>query len=387
MMLDEIQAALRERKLDGWLFYDHHYRDSIAYRILGLRADLHATRRWYYLIPAQGEPSKLLHRIESTKLDSLPGDKRLYSSWQEHEEGLGEMLGSCSRIAMQYSPRNAIMYVSLVDAGTVELLRDLGKTVVSSADLVSRFEATLTSAQIESHYQAQRKIDEILAAAWEEIGARSGKTTEHGMVVWLREAMRRAGLVWESGPNVSVNANSSDSHYEPSALDSAPIRPGDLVLIDLWGRVDAPDSCFYDITWTAVVGRGPTSREQEVFQAVVEARDAAIRLVEESFAHGRQIAGWQADDAARQVIREAGYAGFFTHRTGHNISCNLHGNGANLDNLETHDERILLPYTCFSVEPGIYLPEFGIRSEVNMMTGPGRALVTGRMQSELLRIG
>ncbi len=386
MVLEEIQAALRERQLDGWLFYDHHFRDPIAYRILGLSPDLHATRRWYYLIPAQGEPRKLLHRIEGSKLDALPGGGSFYSSWQEHEAGLRTMLGSCSRIAMQYSPRNAILYVSLVDAGTVELLRDFGVTVVSSADLVSRFEAALTPAQIQSHYQAQRKIDEILAAAWVEVGSRSGKTTEHDMAQWLREAMRRAGLVWEHGPNVSVNANTADSHYDPPPLHSAPIRLGDLVLIDIWGRVDSPDSCFYDVTWTAVVGRTPSPREQAVFQAVVQARDAAIRLVQESFAQGREMAGWQADHAAREMIREAGYAQFFTHRTGHNISRSMHGNGANLDNLETRDERILLPHTCFSVEPGVYLPEFGIRSEVNMMTEPGKALVTGRMQTELLRI-
>jgi Xaa-Pro aminopeptidase len=206
------------------------------------------------------------------------------------------------------------------------------------------------------------------------------------MVEWLSEAMRREGLVWEDGPNVSANANSSDSHYEPTAERSAPICEGDFVLIDIWGRLEKPGSIYYDITWTGVVGREPAEREQLVFNTVRNARDAAISAVEQAFAEGRAIRGYEADDAARNVIRAAGFGEFFTHRTGHNISHELHGSGAHLDNLETHDERLLLPHTCFSVEPGIYLPEFGVRSEVNMMTAPGKAWVTGRMQQELVRI-
>ena len=206
------------------------------------------------------------------------------------------------------------------------------------------------------------------------------------MVVWLQEAMQRAGLVWEHGPNVSVNANSSDSHYEPTAAAAKPIRDGDFVLIDIWARMDRPESCFYDITWTGVVGREPGEREQKVFATVVEARDAAVKVVEEAFRQNRPLAGWQADDASRAVIREAGFREYFTHRTGHSIATELHGNGAHLDNLETHDERVILPFTCFSVEPGIYLPEFGVRSELNMMTEPGKAMVTGRVQRNLVRI-
>ena len=399
MNLDEIQAALCEQQLDGWLFYDHHHRDPIAYRILGLDMSLHVTRRWYYLIPAEGEPRKLVHRVEQTRLDGVPGEKRVYSSWQELERELGEMLASSTRLAMQYSPRNAIMYVSLVDAGTVEVLQGLGKTIVSSADLVSRFEAVLTPGQIASHYHAQAKIDDILSAGWQEIAsrvrppgsaverARSGASlNEYDMVLWLQEAMQRAGLVWEHGPNVSVNANSSDSHYEPAAGAAVPIREGDFVLIDIWGRIDQPGSCFYDITWTGVVGREPSERERHVFATVAKARDAAIGVVQQAFRARQPLAGWQADDAARAVIRDAGLADFFTHRTGHNIAVELHGNGANLDNLETHDERLILPQTCFSVEPGIYLPEFGVRSEVNMMTEAADAVVTGRVQKELVRI-
>jgi Xaa-Pro dipeptidase len=384
MNLEAIQAALREQSLDGWLFYDHHHRDPIAYRILGLSDSLHVSRRWYYLIPAQGEPRKLTHRVESGKLASLPGTGHLYSSWQELENGLRTMLEPYQTLAMQYSPRNAIMYVSMVDAGTVEVLREMGKTIVSSADLVSRFEAVLTAEQIASHYQAQKSIDEIVSEAWKYIAA--GPRSEYQVMVWLREAMRRAGIADGYGPNVSVNENSSDSHYEPTAASSRQIKQGDFLLIDIWGRMDRPESCFYDITWTGVVGREPTDRERQVFSLVAQARDAAIKTVQDAFAAGRPIAGWEADDAARAVIRNAGFADYFTHRTGHSISYETHGNGANLDNLETHDERLILPHTCFSVEPGIYLPEFGVRSEVNMLTEPGHATVTGPIQTELVRI-
>jgi Xaa-Pro dipeptidase len=389
MQLDAIQAALRDARLDGWLFYDHHHRDPIAYRILGLSDSLHITRRWYYFVPAAGEPRKLVHRVESLRLEPLPGKAQVYSSWQELEAGLRQMLTGAQRIAMQYSPRNAIMYVSMVDAGTIEVLRELGKTIVSSADLVSRFEAVLTPEQERSHYEAQAKIDAILDAGFREIGqrVRSGAgTSEYAMVEWLQRAMADAGLVWEHGPNVSVNANSANSHYEPTAESHAPIRSGDFLLIDIWARPNRESTVFYDITWTGVVDREPTAPEQAVFHAVRNARDAAIATVKQAFAEGKPIAGWQADDAARTVIHDAGYAAFFTHRTGHNIGTELHGNGAHLDNLETHDERLLLPHTCFSVEPGIYLKEFGIRSEVNMITGDNEARVTGRVQTELVRV-
>jgi Xaa-Pro dipeptidase len=389
MDIAAIQAALRDQKMAGWLFYDHHYRDPLAYRILGLGAGLLVTRRWFYFIPAEGEPKKLVHRIEAGRLDALPGTKATYSSWQELEAQVEAMVAGAGRIAMQYSPRNAIMYVSLVDAGTVELLRGLGKEIVSSADLVSRFEAVLTEAQIASHFVAQRRLDEILAAGWKEIGARvrAGGTNEFAMVEYFREAMRREGLVWDHGPNVSVGANSADSHYEPSAESSKTIGRGDFVLIDIWAKVEGADACFYDITWTGVVDRESTEREQSVFQTVCEARDAAVAKVREAFAAGKPIAGWEADDAARAVIRRSGWEEWFTHRTGHNIGTVLHGNGANLDNLETHDERLILPDTCFSVEPGVYFPgEFGVRSEVNMMARLGKAETTGRVQTELVRV-
>jgi Xaa-Pro aminopeptidase len=393
MNLEAIQSAIREAGFDGWLFYDHHHRDPLAASILGLDEKAHITRRWYYYVPATGDPRKLVHRIEQGRLDTLPGAKGKYSRWQELAAGLEAMLFDGKRIAMQYSPNNAIMYVSLVDAGTVEFLRSLGKEIVSSADLVSYFQAVLSEEQIFSHTVAQVAIDRILAEGWKEMARRlrppsggTGVVSEYDMVQWLSEAMRRENLVWENGPNVSTNANTSDSHYEASAGRSATIHEGDFVLIDIWGRVDRPEGVFYDITWTGVVGREPTERELLVFETVRNARDASIAAVEKAFAEGRMIRGFEADDAARAVIVGAGFGEFFTHRTGHNIAHEIHGPGAHLDNLETHDVRRILPHTCFSVEPGIYLPEFGVRSEVDMLTAPDRAWVTGQVQTELVRI-
>ena len=334
-----------------------------------------------------------MHRIEQSRLDALPGSKAPYSSWQELHAGLEAMLAGARRIAMQYSPNNDIMYVSMVDAGTVEFLRSLGKEIVTSADLVSQFEAVLSEEQMATHAVAQRAIDAIVAEGWHEIGRRlrpanssAGTLTEYDMLLWLREAMGRENLVWESGPDLSVNANTSDSHYEATAAHSSPIREGDFMLLDIWARTDSPTGVFYDITWTGVVGREPTEREQLVFETVRSARDAAIARVTEAFARNLPLYGYEADDAAREVIRAAGFGEFFTHRTGHNIGHEIHGPGAHLDNLETHDVRQLLPNTCFSVEPGIYLPEFGVRSEIDMLTLPGKAWVTGRVQQELVRI-
>jgi Xaa-Pro aminopeptidase len=394
MNLDAIRAALREASLDGWLFYDHHHRDPVGERILGLDPKAHVTRRWYYFIPTQGDPRKLVHRIEQGRLDALPGSKGLYSSWQELHAGIENLLQNQKKIAMQYSPSNDIMYVAMVDAGTVEFLRGIGKQIVTSADLISQFEAVLTKQQIASHKVAQKAIDEIVAEGWRQIASRirpsKGKKiaayTEFDHMQWLAKAMRRAGLVWENGPDVSVNANTSDSHYEPTAARSSRIRKGDFLLVDIWGRVEKAGTIFYDITWTGVVGREPTELEQKIFTTVRAARDAAITTVERAFAQNEPISGFEADDAARSVIRAAGYGEFFTHRTGHNIARELHGSGAHLDNFESHDTRRILPNTCFSVEPGIYLPEFGVRSEVNMLTAPGKAWVTGRIQKELVRI-
>lgn len=396
--LEQIQSAIRDQHLDGWLFYDHHHRDPLAYRILGLDENSFVSRRWFYFIPANGEPRRLVHRIESGKLNVLPGSKRAYSSWQELESELAAMTEGATKIAMQYSPRNAIMYVSMVDAGTVELLRSFGKDIVSSADLVSIFEAVLTEAQIESHFVAQRKLDEVLRAGWQLISDSTkdgGHTDEFSVVEFLQRGITAAGLFTDHGPNCSAGPNSADSHYEPTRDSSRRIQSGDFVLIDIWAKLASagssthpePDAVWYDITTTAVVGREPTDREQQIFSTVRDARDAAIKTIQSAYEKNQPIAGWQADDAARNIIRGAGFAEFFTHRTGHNIAVSLHGNGAHLDNLETHDERLLLPNTCFSVEPGIYFPgEFGVRNEINMITRPGKAVVTGPMQNELFRL-
>ncbi|HTV08868.1 MAG TPA: M24 family metallopeptidase [Candidatus Aquilonibacter sp.] len=398
MNLSAIQSALRDQHLDGWLFYDHHHRDPIAYRILGLDPQSFVSRRWFYFVPAEGDPRKLVHRIETGKLDALPGSKREYSSWQELERNLEDLLHGATNIAMQYSPRNAIIYVAMVDAGTVELVRSFNKNAVSSADLVSLFEAVLTEDQIATHFAAQQRLDRVLSATWKHIHDRTHRgdhTNEFEVITFLKQGMEREGLWTDHGPNCSAGPNSADSHYEPTDLRTAPIFHGDFVLIDVWAKLAEPNdtsrprpgAIWYDITWTGVVGRAPTDREQQIFTTVRNARDAAIAAVEQAYAANQPIAGFQADDAARNVIRDAGLAEFFTHRTGHNIAVELHGNGAHLDNLETHDERLLLPNTCFSVEPGIYFPgEFGIRSEVNMITKPGKAVVTGPRQTELLRI-
>ena len=391
MDLAAIQSSLHDAGLDGWLFYDHHHRDPLAYRILGLDAEAHVTRRWFYLIPAHGEPRKLVHRIEASRLDSLPGTKSEYSSWQELEAELARMLTGATTIAMQYSPRNAIMYVGLVDAGTIEVMLELGKIITSSADLVSRFEAVLKNDQIATHFEAQRRLDTILAEGFDFIGnaARTGVgTDEFSMVTRLKEAIERAGMVTEHGPNVSVGLNSADSHYEPSLASSRPIRSGDFLLIDIWAKLaNDPLAVWYDITWTATIDRHASDHEQLIFRTVRDARDAAVRTVQQAFQTGTPLAGWQPDEAARSVIRDAGFADAFTHRTGHNIATELHGAGAHLDNLETHDVRLILPKTCFSVEPGLYFPgQFGIRSEINMITYYGDANVTGRIQNELLQI-
>lgn len=396
MNLDALQSALRDARLDGWLFYDHHHRDPIAYRILGLDENSFISRRWFYYVPAHGAPKKLVHRIESGKLDTLPGAREMYSSWQELEQKLEAMLSGSTKIAMQYSPRNAIMYVAMVDAGTVELVRSFGKDVVSSADLVSIFEAVLTEDQIDSHYAAQKKVDAVLAAGWRRIGdsVRAGTTIgEIDVVNFFLDSFQREGLFTDHGPNCSVGPNSADSHYEPTTESSRAIQQGDFVLIDIWAKLPSPLAVWYDITWTGVVGREPTEREHLVFRTVRDARDAAIATVQSAYEKNHPIPGWQADDAARAVIANAGFGPEFTHRTGHNIAVSLHGNGAHLDNLETHDERLLLPNTCFSVEPGIYITgEFGVRSEVNMITSaprdgqPAKAVVTGPAQSELLRV-
>ena len=388
MNLPAIQAALREHNIDAWLFYDHHHRDPIAYRVLGLPTSLMVTRRWFYLIPAQGEPTKLVHKIEAGHLDSLPGSKQQYSGWQELFANIKDFLGNHNKIAMQYSPNNSVFTVSLVDAGTVEIVRGLGKNVVSSADLVAQFEATWSEDQIKSHFEARDAIDSITAAAFQEIGrrARNGGTTEHAMQQWFMEAFNRENLVTDDPPIVAVNANSGNPHYEPRADRPAAIREGDFVLLDVWGKKNTPGAVYYDITWTGFIGIAPSDKQREVFETVRSARDAGVRTVLDAISAGQRIAGWQVDRATRDHIKKAGYGDYFIHRTGHSIGTDVHANGANMDDLEVHDERQILPNSCFSIEPGIYLPEFGVRTEVNVLVRPGRAEVTGKIQREIVTI-
>jgi Xaa-Pro aminopeptidase len=388
MDLPAIQAALRERNIDGWLFYDHHHRDPIAYRVLGLPDGQMVTRRWFYFIPGEGEPVKLVHRIEAGHLDSLSGDKRQYSGWQELFDQIKAMLSGHRDIAMQYSPNNLIFTVSLVDGGTVDLIRGLGKNVISSADLVAQFEATWSEAQIKSHFAARDAIDEITGAAFQEIGrrVRNGGTDEHAMKTWLMEAFQRAGLVTDDPPVVAVNGNSGNPHYEPHADNSAPIREHDFVLLDIWAKKKTPEAVYYDVTWTGFVGKSPAERMIEVFNVVRRARDLGVKTVEEAVSAGRPLAGWEVDRAVRDPIKAAGFGRHFIHRTGHSIGTHVHANGANMDDLEIHDERRILPNSCFSIEPGIYLPEFGVRSEVNVLVRPGSAEVTGKIQREIVII-
>lgn len=388
MNLPEIQAALREQGVDAWLFYDHHHRDPIAYRVLGLPTTAMVTRRWFYLIPAQGEPAQLMHRIEPHHLERLPGKADFYSGWEELFAKLKAMLAPYNNVAMQYSPNNLVFYVSLVDAGTVDLVRSFGKKVVSSGDLVARFEATWTEDQIRSHFEARDAIDKITPAAFQEIGrrVRNGGVTEHQMVAWILEAFRREGLVSDDPPDVAVNANSGDPHYQPTAERSSRIQEGDFVLLDIWGKKNRADAVYYDITWTGFIGRAPSERQREVFAVVKGARDAGVAAVKEAIAAGRKLAGWEVDEAAREFIRARGFGQYFIHRTGHSIGTDVHANGANMDNLEVHDERRVLPNSCFSIEPGVYLPEFGVRSEVNVLVRERSAEVTGKMQEELVLI-
>jgi Xaa-Pro dipeptidase len=388
MNLAAIQSALRDRNIDAWLFYDHHHRDPIAYRVLGLPDGLMVTRRWYYLIPAKGEPVKLVHKIESHHLDTLPGTTRQYSGWQELFDQVKATLSPYRDIAMQYSPNNLVFTVSLVDGGTLELIRGLGKNVVSSCDLVAQFEATWSDEQIKTHFAARDAIDAITAAAFQEIGrrVRNGGTREHDIQQWFMEAFRRENLVTDDPPIVAVNANSGNPHYEPRAESSAPIREGDFVLLDVWAKQNQPGAVYYDITWTGFVGKTPSDRMREIFKIVTGARDVGIKTVLEAVAAGRNIAGWEVDRAVRGHIKNAGFGDYFIHRTGHSIGTEVHANGANMDDLEIHDERQILPNSCFSIEPGIYLPEFGVRSEVNVLVRPKAAEVTGKIQREIVII-
>jgi Xaa-Pro dipeptidase len=386
--INGIQSDLRAAKLDGWLFYDFRGRDPIAQGILQLPLGMR-TRRWYYFVPAKGTPRKLVHKIETESLAALPGDTLFYAGQEELRKNLKKLLGRGKKIAMQYSPKNEIPYVAMVDAGTVELVRSMGAKVVSSADLVQKYEACWSEAQLESHLAAGAVIDRVVREAFQ-LAAKNVREkrnfTEYDLKLWILKEFDAAGIVVDQGPDIAVGPHASDPHYGPTPESASPIREGDLLLLDVWGKTKAAGSVYYDITWVGYLGAKVPEKMAKVFGIVREARDKAVDLIRTSVAAGKALQGWQVDNAARKVIEKAGYGKYFFHRTGHNIGQSVHGNGVNMDGLETHDVRHLIPKTCNSIEPGIYLPEFGIRSEVNVYVGEKEARVTGAVQKEILAL-
>jgi Xaa-Pro dipeptidase len=379
--LASIQAALQNARLDGWLFYDFRHSNPLTRRILGLADDGVSSRRFFYCVPARGEPKKLVHRIEPGALDHLPGERRIYSRWQELDAGLAALMAGLTRVAMEYSPGNAIPYVSRVDAGTIEAVRGQGVEVVSSGDLVQIFEAAWDDEQWQMHLAAEQHTTAAYDVAWRLIAERcraAGTVHELEVQQAIVDYFGQNALTTDHPPIVAHGPHSGDPHYEPRPGDEGQIKAGDFVLIDLWAKLARPRAVYSDLTRVGFVGPVVPGRYESIFQIVARARDAAIDRVRRAFADRSPLCGWQVDDAAREVIEQAGHGANFVHRTGHSIGQETHGNGANMDNLETHDERRVLPRTCFSIEPGIYLPEFGVRSEVNVfIDGAGQVHVTG----------
>jgi Xaa-Pro dipeptidase len=412
-----IQTALQAAGLDGWLFYDFRGSDPLAYRILRLDQRGITTRRWFYYIPATGEPVKIVHSIERGKLDQLPGRKLIFLPWQQLHQYLRDTLtgtgsrnlvhtqrgklrvyarqnpsGNSRRIAMQYSPNNDIPYMSRVDAGTIELIRSFGVTPVASADLVQQFEATLTDEQKDSHTEAADKIHRIIMESFNEIARRirAGEaTTEYDIQQFMERRFNEENLTNDNDPPiVAVNANSANPHYQPTREINAPIKRGDFVLFDVWAKLKRPGAVYADQTWTGYVGESVPEEYTRIFNIVREARDAAAKFVQDNLRSGRPIKGADVDDVSRGVIKRAGYGAQFLHRTGHSIGEEVHGNGANIDNLETRDARRIIPRTTFSIEPGIYLEgKFGVRSEIDVYTSERDAIITGQpIQTEVIAI-
>jgi len=387
-----IQEELRAAGIDGWLLYDFHNRDAIAYHVLGMDYGKFTSRRWFYWIPADGEPLKLAHKVEPTKLDKLPGEKRLYLSWRELHAGLKELLGPARTVAMQYSPLANIPYVSTIDGGTVDLIRSLGYEVVSSAGLVQTFQAVLDEAAYHSHLAAGERVQRIKDEAFALVGERlrAGATlTQYDLQQFIVRRFGEEGMTCMGEyPIVGTNEQPADPHFEPTPANARPIRQGDTLLIDIWAKLDQPGAIFYDITWCGFVGSAPPPKYVEIFHVVRDARDAALAFIRDRYAKGEKLCGWEVDDACRSVVEKAGYAPYFLHRTGHSIGEKVHGNGVNIDNLETRDERELVPGICFSIEPGIYLEgEMAVRSEINVFITPaGKVEVAGAIQRELVLI-
>jgi len=392
--LPALQSALVELGLDGWLLYDFHGQNPTALTALGLAGRM-LTRRWYYLVPAKGEPRLLVHAIERLSFPKeVPGARASYASWQSLGEGLKGLLaglGPTPRLAMEYYPEAAIPYLSRVDAGTLEVIRGLGATVVPSADLVQRFLCRWSPSQVKSHQRALHAIDGAKDAAFERIGTllRQGKEPlEHEIQGFLVDRFHEAGLECDHPPIVAVNAHAGDPHYEPGPATPTPIRKGDLVLIDLWARGTGPDDVYADITWVGFCGERPPARAEEIFRVAAEGRDVGLATLEQAHRDGRTLQGWQVDRAVRDHISSRGFGDRFIHRTGHSIGLSVHGDGANLDDLETHDTRPLVPGLAFSIEPGIYLPEegLGVRTEIDVFLADDGPRVFSKIQRELVRI-
>jgi Xaa-Pro dipeptidase len=382
-----IQQALATEHLDGWLLYDFHGSNPIAAKLAGLLGQ-HTTRRWYYFIPASGTPRKLVHAIESFVLDGLPGEKVMYGGRRQLEQGVEQLLRGAKTIAMEYSPECAIPYLSRVDAGTIEFIRRLGLRVVSSGDLVQRFEAAWDDDATATHRTASEKLYRIKDRTFEYVGARlsAGEAlhefaVQQQMVAWFKEE----GLIADAAPIVGAQENAGNPHYAPSRDTSRPIRPNELLLLDLWGKLEQPRAVYADITWTGFAG-DPPAEIARAFSVIVQGRDAAIAKVKSAAASGQPIHGWEVDRATRDVITAAGYGDKFIHRTGHSLGEEVHGNGVHMDDYETHDDRRLVPWTGFTIEPGIYTATFGVRTEVNMVVHEASAEVTGPCQQELVRI-
>ncbi len=388
--LNEVQEAIRDAGVDGWLFAQFHGRDPLATRVLGLPTDTFQTRRWYYFIPAEGDPRGLVHAIEPHALEDLPGSRRQYRTWQELDAGIDALVDGVGTVAMQYSPQNRVPYVAMVDAGTVEIVRERGLNVVSAADLVQRFTAVLTDEQIASHRFAGERLPDAVEATFKECRARllaGDEFDEYQLQQYLLEQVEAIGLVTPDPPIVAVNGHAADPHYAPGPDGSSIIRRGDWLLIDVWAkRPGSEEHVFADITWTAQLDGDVSDRRAEVFEAVVGARDAAIDLVQDRYAAGDKVCGFEADQACRGVLEAAGYSDAIRHRTGHSITNEIHGSGANLDDFESHDDRMLMRRTCFSVEPGIYLEDdFGVRSEIDILIpAEGAPEVTGRKQRDMI---
>ncbi len=389
--LPAVQSALRSSSLDGWLLYDFRGSNVLARRILGFADSVTGSRRWFYWVSVQGEPHKLVHRIEDSFLDALPGGKTVYLRWQDLEAGVARLVRGAKTIAMEYSPRNGNPYVSRVDAGTVELVRSCGVTVVSSGDLVQLFEATWDDDQWRMHLAAAKVTDSAYAVAWKLIADRvraDGGVQETAVQQAILDHFKAHCCTTYSPPIIARGPHSGLPHYETGHGNDTRIREGDFVLIDLWAKLDQPRAVYSDLTRTGYVGKTVPENYAKIFRIVADARDAGIRFVTDGLAARRAVQGFQVDDATRAVIEQAGYGQHFVHRTGHSIGQEVHGNGANMDGLETRDERRVLPRTCFSIEPGIYLPEFGVRSEVNVFVdGSGEVHVTGgALQTEVVPI-